>query len=265
MKYLLLVGIGLMMAPVTVRAQRMISPKPATLTDRYPKKSGSLRASAFSLSLGNVTKNTPRVDTVFLYNEGSKPLRLMLAGTEKGEPLPEHLQVRFSDTILAPRKDGRMLVAYDPAKNPDYGFVLDRFRVVTDDSDQKVKMFYVNAYLKAYFPPMTAADSSQLPKARVSLLAIDAGTVKSGKSVSRKFQCSNDGPTDLRILQAKPLGSGVTLRCDSMVIPSGKSISIEMNFDTFGKPLGAFSRKVMLFLNDPMLPEVTVVMTGNIE
>lgn len=189
----------------------------------------------------------------------------MLAGTEKGEPLPEHLNVRFSDTILAPRKEGRMFIAYNPSLNPDYGFVLDRFRVVTDDSDQKVKMFYVNAYLKAYFPPMTAADSSLLPKARISLITLDAGTVKSGKSVSRKFQCGNDGPTDLRILQAKPLGSGVTLRCDSMVIPSGKSTSIELTFDTFGKPIGPFSRKVMLFLNDPMLPEVTVVMTGTIE
>lgn len=38
MKYLLLSCTALMMALGTVHAQRMISPKPATLTDRFPKK-----------------------------------------------------------------------------------------------------------------------------------------------------------------------------------------------------------------------------------
>ena len=265
MKKVLLLS-GLIFVSCSLLAQRIVVPKPGTTDDRFPKKSGSLRASAFSLPLGKLKKQGAVSDTIFLLNDGHKPIHSTIAGFSKdGMKLPDYLHISMHDSVIAPKAVSYLLVTYDPVKNPDYGFTADRFRLVTDDVDQPIKTFYVTTYLEDYFPAMSAEDSVSVQRARVPVTLFDYGTVKSGKVVARTCVIYNDGKRDLLIRVAKSNGPGVELSFSKMVVPPADSAALQITFNTFGKLPGRNNRNITVFMNDPFLPEVKLELKGVVE
>ena len=238
-------------------AQGTIVSASGTLKDRFSKKIGNMMFSATALKLGRIKNNASKMDTIKIYNAGNSSLTLSLG------KIPAHMAVNLQSAMLSQGAETFITVAFDAAKKGDYGFVLDRFELNTNDADQPKKILTVTATIEEAFVMATAEDSLQAPKARWSESGFDYGTIKQGDKVSHQFVVYNDGKKDLLIHKAKTTCSCLKTTISKTTVAAGDSSTVKVDFDSFGKD-GKDSRKVDVYLNDYQKPNVTIEMKGEV-
>jgi hypothetical protein len=108
-----------------------------------------------------------------------------------------------------------------------------------------------------------AEDSSQAPKARWSEANYDYGQIKQGDKISHQFVVYNDGKKDLLIHKAKTSCSCLKTNISKNTVAAGDSSIVKVDFDSFGKE-GKDSRKVNVYLNDYVRPDVTIEVKGEV-
>lgn len=239
--------------------QRAVVASGPTLEDRYPKRMGSLRTSATTLSFGRIKNNVTKSDTIWIYNSGRSTLNLTV-----DSKVPSHLLVKLGAGKLAPNESSWLSVTFDASKKGDYGFVLDRFFILTNDSVISNKVFAVTATLEEFFPPMTSEDSLMCPKARIASSIYDFGAIRSGDKTSHDFIIYNDGKRDLKIHKAKSSCGCIKTKFSRDVVPPSDSCIVSVEFDSFGKD-GKENKSVTVYMNDPSFPEAKLEMTGVIQ
>jgi hypothetical protein len=228
-----------------------------TLKDRFSKKAGNLMFSATTLKLGRIKNNSAKTDTIKVYNSGNSTITLSL------EKVPAHMTVNLQSASLAPNSETLITVMFDAAKKNDYGFVLDRFDLATNDAEQPKKPLSVTATIEESFLLATADDSLQAPKARWSESNYDYGRVKQGDKISHEFVVRNDGKKDLLIHKAKTSCSCLKTNISKTTVAAGDSSIVKVDFDSFGKE-GRDSRKVDVYLNDYLNPDVSIEIKGEV-
>lgn len=241
-----------------VSAQSQVVASSPTLQDEYAKKSGSLRFSSSTLNLGRIANNVIRKDTIRIFNSASRPVTMTLGGKS-----PEHLQLDLSTASLEPGREGWLAISFDAAVKKDYGFVMDRISLITNDSIQPTKFLNLTATIFQFFPPMSAEDSAMVQKARVPELSFNYGGIRQGEKRSHDFVIYNDGKKDLLIYKAKSSCGCIHTALSKTTIAPGDSALIKIDFDSFGKE-GKDSRSVSVYLNDPAMPELKLEMAGEI-
>lgn len=249
---------------ITTFGQRNIVSSGPMLQDKFPKKSGSLRASKFSINLGRIKNNEVKYDTLFLLNEGLQPISFTVYMHNASDNVfPAHLKITPKDTVLMPGKESYLAIRYDAAKIDDYGFVLDRCVLMTTDLETPSKQFSITAFLIEDFPAMTAEDSAVVQKASVPVTIVDYRTVQAGRKVSRSVMIYNNGKKDLLIHKAKSNGPGIDITFSKNTVPAGDSSQVNIEFSTFGK-IGVNNRLISIFMNDPAMPEVKIQLNGTV-
>lgn len=239
-------------------AQNQVVASSPTLQDKYAKKSGSLRFSSSTLNLGRIANNSVRKDTIRIYNSASRPITLTLGGKS-----PEHLQLALSQSSLEPGREAWLAISFDAAAKKDYGFVMDRISLITNDSIQPTKFLNLTATIFQFFPPMSAEDSASVQKARVPELSFNYGGIRQGEKRSHDFVIYNDGKKDLLIYKAKSSCGCIHTALSKTIIAPGDSAFVKIDFDSFGKE-GKDSRSISVYLNDPAMPEIKLEMVGEI-
>lgn len=248
----------------TSLGQRAIVAPGPMVQDRFPKKSGSLRASTFSIHLGKVKRNEIKTDTLFLYNEGDKAIRFTVyMYNSSSKDFPVHLSIVQKDSVLLPGKESYLAIRYDAQKIDDYGFVLDRCVLMTTDAEIPAKQFSITAQLQEYFAPLSAEDSLIVPKARIPVTLLEYGFIQAGRKASRNFTIINDGKSDLLIHKGKSNGPGITVQFSKQQIAPGDSAVGTIDFSTFGKS-GINNRVISVFMNDPTMPEAKIQFNGTV-
>ncbi len=240
-----------------VMAQGTIVSAGGTLKDRFSKKSGTLMFSATTLKLGRIKNNATKTDTIKIYNGGSNVISLATAR------VPAHMTANLQSSSLAPGTETFLAIAFDATKKNDYGFVLDRFELTTNDAEQPKKPLSVTATIEEAFVMSTAEDSLQAPKARWSEANYDYGQIRQGDKVSHQFVVYNDGKKDLLIHKAKTSCSCLKTNISKTTIAAGDSSIVKVDFDSFGKE-GKDSRKVNVYLNDYLRPDVSIEIKGEV-
>lgn len=228
------------------------------LKDKFGKRNGNLRFSSITLAFGKIKSNEVRTDTLHLFNAGERSMTLSL-----GSKIPGHLQVVLGQASLEPNAEGWMAVTFDAARKNDFGFVFDRFLLLTNDSIQPSKALNVSATISEYFPVMSAEDSSTVQKSRVSEMYFDYGRIHQGDKASHNFVIYNDGKRDLQIHKVKSNCGCIRSTISKSVVPPSDSSVVQIEFDSFGKE-GKDSRKVNVYLNDPAQPELKLEIKGEV-
>lgn len=241
-----------------VSAQSQVVASNPTLQDKYAKKSGSLRFSSSTLNLGRIANNVIRKDTIRIFNSASRPVTMTLGGKS-----PEHLQLDLSTASLEPGREGWLAISFDAAAKKDYGFVMDRISLITNDSIQPTKFLNLTATIYQFFPPMSTEDSAMVQKARVPELSFNYGGIRQGEKRSHDFVIYNDGKKDLLIYKAKSSCGCIHTALSKTTIAPGDSALVKIEFDSFGKE-GKDSRSISVYLNDPAMPEIKLEMAGEI-
>jgi hypothetical protein len=239
-------------------SQSVIVNSNPTMNDRFSKKTGSMRLSSTVFKLGKIRNNESRSDTVKIYNDGARDLSIVPG------KVPAHMQVSLGTANLAPKSESCVAMTYDAGKKNDYGFVLDRFELITNDTVQPKKLISVTANIIEYFQPMTAGDSAAIQKARWIEMSYDYGKIKQGAKVTHNFSVTNDGKRDLYIRKTKSSCGCLKTSATTDTIAPGTTGYITIEFDSYNKE-GKDSRKMNVFLNDPAGPEVVLELRGEIE
>ena len=236
-------------------AQKNIVSSTGTLRDKFGKKLGNLMFSTATLKFGRIKNDVIISDTIRFFNSGNKTVSLAVG------KVPVHLACKLTSTSIAPKHEGWMLIVFDARKKNDFGFVLDRFELVTDDSLQPKKMISITATIEESFPAMSAEDSLLAPKARCPETVFSYGSIKQGTKIIHEFTVYNDGKRDLLIQKVKSNCDCIKTGISKLIVPSGESSTLKIEFDSSGKE-GSDTRKIDLYLNDYLNPDITIEMKG---
>ncbi|REJ84782.1 MAG: DUF1573 domain-containing protein [Bacteroidetes bacterium] len=218
--------------------------------DRYPKKSGALRFSKLNLIWGEVYNNQVKIDTIRLFNSSAKAMNI---GTEG--KTPDYLQLVFSESNLSPGAESYLVLKYDFSKRDEFGFVLDRLIIKTDDAEMPLKNINITASIREYFPPKESGDSIPDPKVFVAEKIVDFGKVKAGDKLKKEILIQNTGGKILKIHRAKTSCGCLTLSVSKSEIEPGASAVLNVEFNSFAKS-GAESYFFNVYFNDPMNSDV---------
>lgn len=228
-----------------------------TLNDQFKKKIGGLRFSESTISLGKVFNNEVKNDTVYFYNVSKTAISI--SGSAK---LPAHLKLTIGTTSVAPDSKGWLLISYDATKKNDYGFVFDRIQLTTNDIELPMKTINITASIQEYFPPAAIGDTT-IAKAGFSETTYDFGTIKQGEKVSKSLTVTNSGTKKLIIRSIKSSCGCLKYVMSKMEIMPGESATLKVDYDSFGKD-GKDTRSMSVFVNDPSMPEVKIVVSGTV-
>jgi len=253
----LLIVYGLATLQVFSQKSVIVNTNP-TMNDRFSKKSGNLSLSTSLLKIGKIKNNESKTDTVRIYNGGARNMSLAPG------KIPAHMHVTFGAWDLAPKMESWIAVSFNAVKRSDYGFVLDRFEILTNDSIQPKKIISVSAYLQEYFAPMSAEDSLNVQKAKWIETSYDYGKIRQGSKTTRNFPITNEGKRDLYVRKLRTNCNCIKMSTSSDTIAPGATVLLLVEFDSANKE-GKDSRKMNVFLNDPARPEVVLEMKGEIE
>ncbi len=238
--------------------QNVIVTSSPTMNDRFSKKTGSMRFSSTIVKFGKIKNTEFRNDTIRMFNDGASDLSISLG------KVPDHLKVSLGSTNLAPKADSWIAVSYDATKRYDYGFVLDRFELITNDTLQPKKLISVTANILEYFPMMPDSDSAYVQKAKWIETSYDYGKIKQGEKITHNFSITNVGKRDLIIRKTKSNCGCLKTSATTDTIAPGVTGYVTIEFDSYNKE-GRDSRKMNVYLNDPAKPEVVVELKGEIE
>jgi hypothetical protein len=226
--------------------------------DLYSKKMGMLRLSASNFDLGVIRNNEIRNDTIYIYNSGKKPLTISAPSK-----LPPYLKLLIIGSPLKPSSKGMITVSYDAIKKNDYGFVMDRIELMTDDTLQLKKYITISATLTEYFPIPSVGDSLK-PVARILENNFNFGVIKQGVKSGHDFKIFNAGTKTLLLHKTKSSCDCLKSNISKKEILPGDSAVLHVDFDSVGKE-GRETRSVFLYVNDPAMPEIKFDFTGEVK
>ncbi len=93
----------------------------------YRMKTGNLMFKTNHMAFNHLSKSRVVTDTLDIYNAWDQPMDISF------RRVPEHIQVQAMPEQLAPGEEGFLIFTYDATKTNDYGLVMERFQVVTND------------------------------------------------------------------------------------------------------------------------------------
>ncbi len=226
-----------------------------TIQDLYSKKVGNLRLSSLKFDLGIIKNNEIIYDTIRLYNSGSLPIHISLP-----LKMPLFMKVNIKGNPIQAGGRGFITMYYDASKKNDFGFVLDRIQLNTDDLIQPQKYISVSATIEENFPLSSIGDTITI-KSRIPEVSYSYGILKQGEKASHIFKIYNDGRKKLLLHKIKSNNVCLKATFSKKEILAGDSAIILAEFDSSGK-LGIDSRIFSLYTNNPNQPEVKFEMKG---
>ncbi len=262
---------------------------------RYPSKMGALWAVNSDLHFGEITTQKTVSKDFGIYNGGVEPITFDLAKSE----VPDHITLKIVPENLKPGQHGSIQVTYDPKKANDYGYLVDRILIATNDKVKEeeeehghggvidapdttpdfsvptqkdifeeeeeaedlsgMKEFEVRVSVVEYFPQ--PIDTANSPRISLSQKSVDYGKAKKGTMVTKEVTITNNGKKPLVIRKLKPTCSCVTAEISKEEIKPGKSAKLKITFDTTDRS-GKQVKSVYIFNNDPLNAQSRVMVKG---
>jgi len=154
-------------------------------------------------------------------------------------------------------------VTYDARKRKDWGLNFDKFKLVTNDSLQSVKVINVSAIIKEDFSYHTEEQVENAPRIIVENDRFNFGQMKKGEKLEFTFVLKNEGNNDLLIRKLKPSCGCTAIKPEKMVLKKGESSNIKIIFNTTGLK-GAQHKTITVITNDPKNPSVLLHIQGSL-
>jgi len=242
-------------AVLTIRGY--VIPRPLTAEDVYRRKLNNLGLTATHMSLNRVFIPNTITDTIGIYNFGDTPIKLTF------ENVPGHLRVSSNPETLKSKEKGTLRVTFDSKKRNDWGFVVDRFGVLTNGERAQNNLISISASIEEDFTELTEAQKANAPRIEFKELNKDFGKVNEGDEIMHEFEFTNTGKSDLIIHKIKASCGCTTVNPAITVIKPGQRSSLSALFKTTGFS-GRQSKTITVITNDPQSPNLTLRISGTI-
>lgn len=185
--------------------------------------------------------------TVLIRNFMHKPT------TVEPKSLPQHITIKstsFGKTLGA-NQEGEIVFAYNPTLKNEIGNFKERIDLITQDSIQANKIFFLNVNIKEDFSKYTPKQLKEAPIAVYNTEDINFERVAKGNTPSKTFTITNNGKNDLIIRQIKPSSNIFTTKIDKNLIKKGESATITIVMNSRGRK-GTHKCTIDVTTNDPV-------------
>jgi hypothetical protein len=236
----------------------LVSPKPKTVADDFPIKIGNLRLSTNHVSMQTVFNSQIKVDTMEMFNDSDSVLNVSISDA------PAHITFTLSPASLAPKKVGKIFIAFDATKLNEWGFVLSRVMFNLNGVVNQNNMLAVSATIDEDFSKWTTEQKLRAPKAKLDTESFDFGTITPGQPVAHDFILKNEGKDPLIIRKVSTTCGCTASKPDKYEIKGGESTTLKCTFDSRGKS-GRQFQAITLIVNDPLQSNVVLRFNGNVE
>ena len=244
---------------VSIRIKGEVVEKIPTLEELYPVSAGkALRLASPDIAFARIPKNTVKVATLNVYNNGTEPIKITF------DKIPGHLKLKVDPATIAPKSKGIITCTYESAKKNDWGFVTDVITFKVNDKKINDGKLNVKATIIDDFSKLAPNQklSGPYPQFRTVTQAFD-NTLK-GSLINTTFILTNSGETPMTIRKVASEDAAVTASASKTIVKAGESIEIRVTLDTSTFGTGAFSVPITIFSDSPRNPQVNVTVTGSI-
>jgi hypothetical protein len=234
-----------------------VIPKPKTLDDIYRRRIGDLGMTNSHLSLGKVFVNQVRTDTLMVYNFGSNPLTVTF------EQIPSHLSIKSVPKTLKTNEEGLVLVTFDSRKIDDWGFVVNRIRMLINNENPQGNLLSISANIEEDFTAFSERELENAAQISFNETQKDFGIVKEGDVIDHEFIFTNTGKSNLIIRKINSSCGCTTAAPKITTIKPGEQSSLSASFRTTGFT-GRQSKTITVITNDPKRSTVVLRLSGTI-
>ena len=230
-----------------------------TIEELYKDTIGNIRINSRYLDLGIVNNKEIITKEFKLFNAGEKTVEF---GSIKKSP--SHLKITFDPKILPSKKEGRLIIRFNPSTKNEVGNFGDEIMVNTNDQLSPVKSFFISGTNTEYFPPLTEKELSLAPKLITDKTIHDFGKIKKGTKITTKFYIKNEGKQDLKIRKLEPSCYCTTAKEEKTALKPQEKSFIEVTFDSQDLSLGPDTKTVKVYSNDPRNASVYLVISATV-
>jgi hypothetical protein len=234
-----------------------VTPRKKSKGDYYPTSIGNLKLMSNNLNFNNIKTTEMRTDSMKIYNNWGHPMEISFT------QVPSFLSVKAVPSTLQPKQEGYIVITYDASKKHDFGYVMDRFGIRTNDAVQPLKTMNVSATIVQDFSNLSEKDLKKAPKIVFDETTYNFGKVKSGTLVKHRFKFKNEGKKDLIIHKVKASCGCTATKPSETVIKKGKTGEIEVTFNTKGRR-NRQHKTITVITNDPTNPQIVLSIQGEL-
>ena len=249
----------------TVRYKMMlggyVNPKANTRDEEYRMQEGNLKYKDNSISF-RMHRNEVRIDTIWFFNVWDSVM------TFKPGDIPPFIKIIYLTKELKPQTEGFVVFSYSaPIKN-DWGFVFDKFTLLTNDPEpndhHKSKTFYTLVDIYDDFASWSKEQLENAPRLLIDTEEYHFGQCQIGDVINHDFVLTNIGKSPLVIHKVKTSCGCTTSKLEKDTIAPGESTKLTARFSTYGKR-GGQSKDIDIITNDPDQPKVTMRIMGHVQ
>ncbi|MCK4698687.1 MAG: DUF1573 domain-containing protein [Bacteroidales bacterium] len=233
-------------------------PRERTIADIYPYQIGDIRFKSNHLAFVRINHGEQKTIQMQIINTSKKNQ------TIRFDQVPKHLQIKTVPETLKPQQEGYIEAAYNADLINDWGFVINRIKVLANDQAIGNNQLTVSATIVEDFTSMTAEELAIAAKIEFEDgRTYDFGKMAQRSKVEHDFVFKNVGKGDL-ILRKIKSGCGCTVVSPKdKVIEPGKSSSIKAIFSS-GTRKGRQNKSITVITNDPKNSRIILRIAGEV-
>lgn len=225
---------------------------------KYPQKMGNLRFKTNYIVFPSIYNTETKTDTVKFYNDGNKIIKLSLSN------VPGHITCDLLQKEVKPGEAGGIVVKYDATKVNDFGFVMGRFNIVTNDSASLQKIISVSANIVEDFSKMTSEQKANAPKIVFDNVKFNFGTITEGEIVKHDFIFKNEGKSELIVRKTKASCGCTAISPNKTNLKSGETSQVGISFNSSGRT-GKQIKNITVISNDPEKSTTILTIEGEVK
>lgn len=210
---------------------------------------------------GHIQFSRPTVDFKVLYDNKTDTQEVRITNNTTFsatfnpiENLPAYCKVTGMPASLEPNESAKITITLDGRQMKGYGFGAFEIPISSDNPIEPYLGLYVAYNRKQYFPKMSAKELARAPKLVIDKKIHDFGTGESGDIFNAEFKFTNEGKTDLKLLELYPDCACVQVDLTKNVLKPGESTTVKMRYDS-GIKHGKSTQSIWIVSNDPTEPE----------
>ncbi len=243
---------------IALRIKGEVIPKERTIADIYPYQIGDVRFKSNHLAFVRINQGEQKTIQMQIINTSKENQ------TIRFDQVPKHIQIKTVPETLKPQQKGYIEGTYDAGVINDWGFVINRIKVLANDKAIGNNQLTVSATIVEDFTSLTAEEITNSAKIEFEDgRTYDFGRMAYRSKVEHDFVFKNVGKSDL-ILRKIKSGCGCTaVSPKDKVIEPGKSSSIKAIFSS-GTRKGRQNKSITVITNDPKNSRIILRISGEV-
>lgn len=233
-------------------------PRERTIADIYPYQIGDVRFKSNHLAFVRINHGEKKTIQMQIINTSKRNQALRF------DQVPKHLQIKAVPETLKPQQEGYIEATYNAGLINDWGFVINRIKVLTNGQAIGNNQLTVSATIVEDFTSMTAEELANAAKIEfVDGRTYDFGKMAQRSKVEHDFVFKNAGKDNLIIRKIKASCGCTAVSPKDTVIEPGKTSSIKAIFSS-GTRKGRQNKSITVITNDPKNSRIILRIAGEV-